>query len=158
MEIPGYEGYYYIEPNGEIYSQDRIVNGRFWESKKKNPFVDKDGYYQVTLSKNGTLKTFLVHRLVALTYIPNSNNYPCINHKDCNRKNNNLNNLEWCTIMYNSQSINTSRNFGCINLSKWNTYNTQYVSNRKTYNKTFKTEKEAQDYLNNVEQMLINEK
>ena len=39
-------------------------------------------------------------------YIPNPHNYPFVNHKDCNRQNNNLNNLEWCTRMYNNQSIN----------------------------------------------------
>jgi hypothetical protein len=158
MEIIGYEGLYYIEKNGDVYSQDIIdTNNRFREGKKIKPSVHKNGYYQVALSKNGT-KFFLVHRLVALTYIPNPNNYPCVNHKDCNRQNNNLNNLEWCTNMYNSQSINTSRKFGHIQLNKWNTYRTMYNSNGKTYSKNFKTEKEAQDYLNNVEQKLINEK
>jgi hypothetical protein len=159
MEIPDYEGLYYIEPNGDVYSQDRIItDGRFIEGQKMIPRLDKDGYYQVGLSKNGTQNFFKVHRLLALTYIPNPNNYPCINHIDRNRKNNNLNNLEWCTQMYNNQSINTSRNFGTINLTKWNTYCAQYSSNGKTYNKNFKTEKEAQDHLNQVKQKLINEK
>ena len=159
MEIPDYEGFYYIEPNGEIYSQDRIdANGRFFEGQKMIPRLNRDGYYFVGLSKNGTRKFLLVHRLLALTYIPNPNNYPCINHIDRNRKNNNLNNLEWCTQMYNSQSINTSKNFGNIKLTKWNTYETCYSSNKKTYSKTFKTEKEAQNYLIEMEEMLINEK
>jgi hypothetical protein len=123
MEIPGYEGLYYIEKNGDVYSQDRIVNGRFWESKKKSPYLNKAGYYVVTLyDKNNEKKHFLVHRLVAIVYIPNPYNHPCINHIDRNRKNNNLNNLEWCTNMYNTQSINTSRKFGNIQLTKSNTY------------------------------------
>ena len=159
MEILGYEGLYYIEPNGEIYSQDRIAtDGRFIEGQKIIPSVHKGGYYEIKLSKNGTRKHFLIHRLVALTYIPNPYNYPCVNHKDHNRQNNNLNNLEWCTNMYNTQSINTSRKFGNIYLTKWNAYHAQYNSNGKTYRKNFKTEKEAQDYLNYVEQKLINEK
>ena len=159
MEIPGYKGYYYIEPNGDIYSQDRInIYGRFIEGRKIKPSVHKNGYYEVKLCKNGTPKTFKVHRLVALTYIPNLNNYPCVNHKDHNRQNNNLNNLEWCTQMYNSQSINTSKNFGYIYLTKSNTYFTRYISDGKTYCKNFKTEKEAQNYLNDVAEMLINEK
>ena len=159
MEIPGYERYYYIEPNGDVYSQDRInIRGWFVKGQKIIPSVHTDGYYQVVLSKNGTQKTFKVHRLVALTYIQNPYNYPCINHIDRNRKNNNLNNLEWCTQMYNNQSINTSRNFGTINLTKCNTYQTQYRSNGNRYYKTFKTEKEAQDYLNYVAEKLINEK
>jgi hypothetical protein len=159
MEIPGYEGCYYIEPNGDVYSQDKIdINNRFWEGQKIKQHTHKHGYYQVGLTKNGTQKYFFVHRLLAIVYIPNSNNYPCVNHKDHDRKNNNLNNLEWCTQMYNSQSINTSRKFGYIYLTKWNTYQTEYTSNRNRYYKNFKTEKEAEDYLNNVEQMLINEK
>ena len=159
MEIPGYKGFYYIEPNGDIYSQDRIdTNNRFWEGQKMIPYLNKDGYYEIDLCKNGTQKTFKVHRLVALTYIQNPYNYPCVNHKDCNKQNNNLNNLEWCTNMYNSQSINTSKKFGHIDLTKSNTYRTEYSSNGNRYSKTFKTEKEAQDYLNNVAEMLINEK
>ena len=158
MEIPDYEGLYYIEPNGEIYSQDRIVNGRFYESKKISPFVHKAGYYQVDLCKNNEKKRWFIHRLLAIVYIPNPFNYPCVNHKDGNRQNNNLNNLEWCSQMYNNQSINTTRKFGCIVLTEWNTYKTKYNSNGKTYCKTFKTEKEAQNYLIEVEEMLINEK
>jgi len=159
MEIPNYEGLYYIEPNGDIYSQDRIdAIGRFWEGQKINPGVDRNDYYYVILNKNGTRKCFRVHRLVALTYIPNPYNHPCVNHMDYNKKNNNLNNLEWCTQMYNSQSINTSKNFGYIQLTKSNTYQTRYSSNAKTYCKTFKTKKDAEDYLNNVEQKLINQK
>jgi hypothetical protein len=159
MEIPGYEGLYYIEPNGDIYSQDRItIHGHFLEGQKINPRVTRDGYYRVGLRKNGTQKHFNVHRLVALTYIPNPNNLPCVNHIDLNRKNNNLSNLEWCTILYNSQSINSSKNFGHINLTEWNTYKTEYRYNGKKYYKTFKTEKEAKDYLNQEEQKLINEK
>ena len=159
MEIPGYEGCYYIEPNGDVYSQDRIVNGRFWESKKISSFVSYTGYKISTLyDKNNEKKHCSIHRLLALTYIPNPNNYPCVNHKDHNRQNNNLNNLEWCTNMYNTQSINTSRKFGNIQLTKFNTYRTMYSSNGKRYCKNFKTEKEAQDYLNNVAEKLINEK
>ena len=159
MEIPNYKGYYYIEPNGDVYSQDRIdINGRFIEGQKMIPRVDKDGYYKVGLRKNGTQKYFFVHRLLALTYIPNPNNHPCVNHIDCNRQNNNLNNLEWCTIMYNNQSINTSKKFGTIELTKCNTYRIRYISNKKTYRKCFKTEKEAQDHLNYVEEKLIHEK
>jgi hypothetical protein len=159
MEIPGYEGLYYIEPNGDIYSQDRIsINNHFCQGRKIIPYLHKAGYYQIGLRKNGTQKFFKVHRLVALTYIPNPYNYPCVNHIDCNKQNNNLNNLEWCTQMYNSQSINTSKKFGTIILTKWNTYEAKYNSNGKTYRKNFKTEKEAQNYLNQVEQMLINQK
>ena len=159
MEIPDYEGLYYIEPNGEIYSQDRItVDGRFIEGRKIIPHLKRDGYYKVDLYKNRTRKNLLVHRLLAIVYIPNPNNLPCVNHIDRNRQNNNLSNLEWCTKMYNGQSINTSKKFGTVALTKSNTYCTRYNSNGKTHRKNFKTEKEAKDYLNQVEQMLIKNK
>ena len=54
------------------------------------------------LYKNGKKKTYLVHRLVAIAFLPNPNNLPIINHKDENPSNNNVNNLEWCTVAYNN--------------------------------------------------------
>lgn len=59
------------------------------------------GYPIIGLSKNGKLNTRTIHRLVAETFIENPNNYTVINHKDCNKKNNNVNNLEWCTQKHN---------------------------------------------------------
>lgn len=63
--------------------------------------VGKDGYCRVSLSKEGKVKSILVHRLVAEAFIPNPNDYPIINHKDEVRKNNVVGNLEWCTYSYN---------------------------------------------------------
>ena len=60
------------------------------------------GYLEVDLRKNGTHKYCRIHRLVAQAFIPNPNNYPCVNHKDENKRNNLLENLEWCTNKYNS--------------------------------------------------------
>lgn len=62
---------------------------------------DKMGYIIVRLSKNGKLHTKTIHRLVAETFIDNPNNYKIINHIDCNKTNNNVNNLEWCTQKHN---------------------------------------------------------
>lgn len=56
-----------------------------------------NGYIHITLTKNNKSKTFLLHRLVAESFIPNIENKPCINHKDCNPQNNRIDNLEWCT-------------------------------------------------------------
>ena len=155
MEIAGYEGLYYIEPNGDVYSMDRIVEGKdgkfyFHEGRLIKPYTINRGYYIVTLWKNSTGKHYLVHRLVALTYIPNHNNYPQVNHKDCNKQNNNLNNLEWCTNDYNISAVNRS-NFGGICFT-YNRYRAQYHINKVTYSKRFKTKEEAQDWLD--EQML----
>lgn len=59
------------------------------------------GYKYVTLSYDGTKRSFQVHRLVALLFVPNPNNYPCVNHKDENPSNNNVSNLEWYSYSYN---------------------------------------------------------
>lgn len=54
------------------------------------------------LDVDGNKHNLYVHRLVAYNFIPNPNNYPIINHKDENRSNNNISNLEWCTVSYNN--------------------------------------------------------
>lgn len=62
----------------------------------------KKRYAEIGLNSKGKRKSHLVHRLVAKAFIPNPNNYPCVNHKDENPFNNNVNNLEWCTVAYNN--------------------------------------------------------
>lgn len=64
--------------------------------------IDKDGYYVINLYKNSKYKHFRVSRLVAIAFIPNPNNFPVVNHKDENKQNNCVSNLEWCTIAYNN--------------------------------------------------------
>lgn len=92
-DIPNYEGLYQISNLGNIMS---IRRKRLIKSDKR-----KDGYIQVHLTKNKKMKNFLLHRLVAITFIENSNNYEFINHIDGNKENNSLNNLEWCDRSYN---------------------------------------------------------
>ena len=65
-------------------------------------FSDRRGYEKVTLTVNGKRRYLAVHRLVAEAFVPNPNGYPCVNHRDENRKNNQATNLEWCTYRYNS--------------------------------------------------------
>lgn len=64
-------------------------------------FYEHYGYHFVALSKDNGYHNKLVHRLVAEAFIPNPNNYPCVNHKDGNKSNNSVSNLEWCTIKQN---------------------------------------------------------
>jgi hypothetical protein len=65
---------------------------------------DKDGYCNIILSNsNKERKIFKVHRIVGMTFIPNSKNLPMINHKDGNKENNNVENLEWCDDSYNNK-------------------------------------------------------
>lgn len=65
--------------------------------------IDKGGYRYITIKVNNkNYKSFKIHRLVANAFIDNPNNYPCINHKDENKENNNVDNLEWCDVKYNN--------------------------------------------------------
>lgn len=71
-------------------------------NKILKPNYMKNGYLSVELfEKHGKSKRCLIHRLVAETFIPNPDNKPCVNHKDENKHNNAVNNLEWCTVLYN---------------------------------------------------------
>lgn len=97
IDIPEMEGYK-IDEFGNIFSFKRYKEG-----KKKSPYVDKDGYYCVSLMLNGKAKGLKVHRLVAITFIENSNNLPQVNHKDGNKMNNHVSNLEWCSNIENQR-------------------------------------------------------
>ena len=103
-DIPGYEGYYQASTQGRIKSVDRTVRSRYGTQKCKGtmltPAVGRN-YYRVTLVKEGSKKLFTVHRLVATTFLPNPDNLPQVNHKDENKLNNCVDNLEWCTQQYN---------------------------------------------------------
>lgn len=94
-KIKGYS-HYRIYSNGRIYSE--FVN------RYITPTEDSSHYLQNTLvDDNGNRKTIKTHRLVAIAFLPNPENLPDVNHRDFNRKNNNVTNLEWCTAEYNVQ-------------------------------------------------------
>lgn len=101
-DILGYEGLYQISNLGRVKSLERTDSlNRIVEEKILKPRKDKGGYLMVNLSKDGKLKTFKVHRLVALHFLPNPNNYTEVNHIDENKENNAVSNLEWCDRKYN---------------------------------------------------------
>lgn len=99
-DIKGYEGLYQISNYGRVKS---LGNGNSNNSKERilKPAKLKDGYLYVILSKQGKRKGFKIHRLVAQAFIENPNNYPQVNHKDEDKTNNNVSNLEFCTPKYN---------------------------------------------------------
>ena len=80
------------------FGRVRSVKGHYYTN-----FINKKGYLRVQSRINGKRTTKLVHRLVVQTFIPNPNNLPQVNHKDGNRTNNNVSNLEWCDNSYNQK-------------------------------------------------------
>lgn len=95
-----------VSDDGKIYT---LCHKNY--EKLLKPSVDRYGYEKVILTKNGIRKTYLVHRLVALAYIPNIENKPTVNHKDGNKRNNNVSNLEWMT--HKEQKIHEIKNGLC---------------------------------------------
>ena len=106
--IKGYPGYE-VDTEGNIYIPERTItvddNGRIYNRTFKGRVTkgtkSSNGYYRVTLRNNEGSRTDYVHRIVAETFIPNTDNLNEINHKDENGRNNHVENLEWCTHLYN---------------------------------------------------------
>ena len=100
--IAGYEGIYEVNNFGKVKRLPQIYHNRKFKEKALNICYNPGtGYEYVSLRKNKHNKNYSVHRLVAQAFIPNPNNYSDVNHKDGNKRNNNVNNLEWCTRSYN---------------------------------------------------------
>lgn len=96
--IFGYEGLYQVSNYGRVKSLN------YKQTRKEQLLkqgIDSRGRLKVILCKNKNKKTILVHRLVAQSFLDNPNNLPCINHKDENPLNNNIENLEYCSFLYN---------------------------------------------------------
>lgn len=94
LNLEGFRDSHLVSNFGNI----KTVKGRILKQR-----LDKDGYLQVNLYNKGYEITKKVHRLVALTFLSNPNNYSTINHIDGIKTNNNISNLEWCTVSYNTQ-------------------------------------------------------
>ena len=92
--VPGYEGLYDVSNKGNVRN---VRRNKLLRLQKTN-----NGYIRVVLSKNRIKTGFQVHRLVALTFLPNPDNLPQVNHLDEDKTNNNVDNLEWCTAKYNN--------------------------------------------------------
>lgn len=111
-DIKGYEGLYQVSNFGRVKSLERIKNGRKTLNEEYSslpvkerilkPSITNSGYLQVVLFKNNVGTTCKIHRLVAEAFLPNPNNYPCVNHKNCIKTDDTVENLEWCDYQYNN--------------------------------------------------------
>jgi hypothetical protein len=141
--IPGYEGLYSAEEDGRIYSHRR------GEGRYLKPALNKYGYLIVVLCFNTIRTTVKVHRLVALTYIPNTDNKYAVDHIDRDKTNNCVNNLRWATRSENR--INTVVHSQNILKEKHIGLNRGYFiftinRNGERFEKYFKTIEEAKKY------------
>ena len=114
-DIKGYEGKYQISSFGNVRSLYDVNQYKNTKRIKILKLGQRNGYSVINLCKNGKRKSFQIHRLVAEAFIPNEKNDEIVNHIDEDKKNNNVNNLEWCTQLKNvkhslHQRINKSVN------------------------------------------------
>lgn len=99
-DVCGYEGLYQIDEVGNLFSYPNSRNKTY---RQMVPNLHRDGYRKVCLYKDGVVKTHMVHRLVAQTFIPNEAGLKQVNHKDGNKLNNSVDNLEWVTPKQNAK-------------------------------------------------------
>ena len=111
QQITEYKGLYEVSNMGQVRSLPRnTTSGKLLKFK-----TDTNGYYRVSLSKNGTVKNHFVHRLVALAFVKGfSDQNNIVNHKNEDKKDNRASNLEWCDMKYN-----TNYNGACFRRANW---------------------------------------
>lgn len=94
---------YQLFINGEIIALGRVgARGYTVKDKKLKPCI-RNGYLSYSLNLEGKTKYYYLHRLIAQNFIPNPANLPCVNHKDGDKLNNNIDNLEWCSYSQNNK-------------------------------------------------------
>lgn len=121
-DIEGWEGYYQVSNLGRVRSVDREIINRDKINKLKGKILNatvncRSGYESVMLCKECKKKRLPLHRLVAIAFVPNPNNYKEVNHKDEDKTNNSSSNLEWCDRKYNN-NYGTMRERMASKLSK----------------------------------------
>ena len=108
-QIEGYENYLIFE-DGKVINTDTGI--------ERKPSLRKYGYYCIVLCKNNKQKHFSIHRLIALAFIPNPDNKPCVDHINRDRKDNRIENLRWVTKSENSRNQSCKSNTGLQFINK----------------------------------------
>lgn len=108
VSVVGYEGFYKVDSNGNVFSEDRIItdaNGtqRKMKGRKLKQHITDEGYPFVGLHKDGKNKVVKVHRIVGLSLIPNPKGLRYLNHKNGIKTDNRAENLEWCTKSHDAK-------------------------------------------------------
>ena len=139
-DVVGYEGLYEVSNKGNVYSVERMdALGREQGGLVLKPKYNNRGYLMVSLYKNGKLKNRTVHRIVAEAFIPNPKGFLEINHKDENKSNNEIFNLEWCTrehnVKYGTSIERISKKVRAVNIGTGEvvTFNSTQEAGRKGY-------------------------
>lgn len=158
-DIRGYEGMYQCSNLGNIKALRREYiagNGshRWTEEKILKQCVNRGGYLQVQLHNNGKLTTHRVHRIIAETFIPNPDNLPQVNHKDENRQNNAIDNLEWCDNKYNCNYGSYKEKHKQLMLKRWDKKGRKTQEEKDEYTKQYM----RQYYIKNREKLLARQR
>ena len=115
-DIKGYEGIYQVSNMGRIKSLNRCdSNNHLLYGKLLKPEKTIYGYHQITLCKNGKTQKYKIHRLVCTHFLPNPENKPYIDHINCNRTDNRVENLRWVTHKENMNNPLTTQKIGNAN-------------------------------------------
>lgn len=106
-DVVGYESLYQISNKGRLkHKPTKAIGGKGYCDKPeyfKQPYLNRNGYYHCALSANDKTKDFLIHRLVAMAFLPNPKSFRVVNHINGIKTDNRVENLEWCTHSENTR-------------------------------------------------------